>query len=147
MMPTAARLIAALVLAGTAWIASQIIKVYLPEGTNFGWFDYLNTGLGLLCGWIVIGGRQGRGISAAIGNGVTGAAALVFWALLLQSSYEMLRKSMRRHYDGPTEAILDVFELGFEYALHVVNPTAIGPLVIGGILAGVLAELGGRMWR
>jgi len=147
MMPTAARLIAALILAGTAWIASQTVKTHLPEGINFGWFDYLNVVLGLLCGWVVIGGRQGRGLAASVGNGITGVAAFAFWAIFLQAFYEMLRQSMRRHYRGPTEAVLDVFDLGFEYALHVINPDVILPLLIGGILAGVLSELGGRVWR
>lgn len=147
MMPTAARLIAALVLAATAWFASQTVKPYLPEGTNFGWFDYLNVALGLVIGWIVIGRRAGRGQSAAVGNGLTAAAVLAFWAIFLQASNEMLRQSLNRRYDGPTEAILDVFEMCLEYGAHLINPDVIGPLLVGGILAGILAELANRIWR
>ena len=147
MMPTAARLIAALVLAATAWVTSQTVKPYLPEGIDFGWFDYLNVVLGLVIGWIVIGRRAGRGLSAAIGNGVTAAAVLAFWAIFLQASYEMLRQSMNRRYDGPTEAILDVFQMCLEYGLHLINLDVIGPLIVGGILAGILSELANRIWR
>lgn len=147
MMPTAARLIAALVLAATAWVVSQTVKQYLPEGLDFGWFDYLNMALGLLVGWIVIGSRSGRGLSSAIGNGLTGAVILTFWGIFLQAANEMLQKSMNRRYDGPTEAILDIFEMCWEYVLHVVNPDVAGPLFLGGILAGILSELASRVWR
>ncbi|MDF1804581.1 TrgA family protein [Thalassovita sp.] len=147
MMPTAARLIAALVLAATAWLVSQTIKTHLPEGTQFGWFDYVNVALGALVGWITIGGRSGRGMSAAVGNGLTGIFMLLLWAIFLQASNEMLRQALRRYYRGPVEALLDVFDIGMEYALIVVNLDVAVPLLVGGILAGILSELGGRHWR
>jgi hypothetical protein len=147
MMPTAARLIAALVLAATAWFVSQTIKPHLPQGTIFGWFDYVNVALGVLCGWIVIGGRSGRGMSAAVGNGLTGVFMLVLWAIFLQASYLMLAQAMRRHYRGPLEALLDIFNIGVDYAKLLLNADVAAPLLVGGIAAGVLAEIGGRMWR
>ena len=147
MMPTAARLIAALILAATAWIASQTVKPYLPEGLNFGWFDQVNICWGLVIGWRVIGSRAGRGRSAAIGNGLTGAFVLMFWAILLQAMNEMLRMSLKGRYDGPTDAILDVFEMCWEYLLVLINPDVIGLVLIGGIIAGVTAELANRVWR
>jgi uncharacterized membrane-anchored protein YitT (DUF2179 family) len=147
MMPTAARLIAALVLAATAWFTSQLVKPYLPEGTNFGWFDYLNVALGVVIGWIVIGRRAGRGRSAAIGNGITASAVLAFWAVFLQASNEMLRQSLNRRYKGPTEAILDVFDMCLEFGAYVIKPDVLIALVVGGLLAGLLSELAGRVWR
>lgn len=147
MMPTAARLIAALVLAATAWVVSQTIKPYLPEGTMFGWFDYVNVVLGVLCGWIVIGGRSGRGMSAAVGNGLTGVFMLVLWAIFVQACNEMLGLALRRHYRGPLEALLDIFNIGVDHAALLLNADVAIPLLIGGIMAGVLSEIGGRMWR
>ncbi|MGH1353944.1 MAG: TrgA family protein [Thalassovita sp.] len=147
MMPTAARLIAALVLAATAWLTSQAVKPYLPEGTDFGWFDYLNVALAVVIGWIVIGRRAGRGLSASVGNGITAAAVLAFWAIFLQAANEMLRLSLNRRYDGPTDAILDVFDMCLEFGTHLIHLDVIGPLLIGGILAGVLSELANRVWR
>lgn len=147
MMPTAARLVAALILAATAWLVSQTVKPYLPEGLNFGWFDQVNLALGVVIGWVVIGGRSGRGMSAAVGNGLTGAATLVFWAIFLQASNEMLRQALRRHYRGPVEAVLDVFALSLDYARLVLHLDVAGLLILGGIVAGVLAERAGRVWR
>lgn len=147
MMPTAARLIAALVLAATAWLVSQTIKPHLPEGTIFGWFDYVNVALGLLVGWITIGSRSGRGMPAAVSNGLTGAFLLVFWAIFLQASNEMLRQSLRRHYKGPVEALLDIGDLSIGYAKLVLNPDVLVPLLVGAVLAGILAEIAGRHWR
>ncbi|WP_319824081.1 TrgA family protein [Thalassovita sp.] len=147
MMPTAARLIAALVLAATAWAVSQTVKPYLPEGTQFGWFDYVNAGLGVIFGWRTVGARAGRGMSAAIGNGLTGMVVMVFWALFVQSAYKMVGNSLRRWYDGPVEALLDMFQIGFDWAQLLINPDVAGLLIVGGILAGVLSELASRVWR
>lgn len=147
MMPTAARLIAALVLAVTAWIVSQTVKTHLPDGINFGWFDYVNVAIGAVSGWIVIGRRAGLGILPAIGHGLTGVAVLVFWAIFLQSTNEMLRLSLRRHYKGPVEALLDIFQIGAEYTKVLPYLDVAGALVLGGLIAGILSELANRVWR
>ena len=70
-MPDAARLVAAVSLAIIAWIVSGLIPPLMPEGTDFGYFAFVNVGLGILCGWLVMGRRAGRGITAAINNGLT----------------------------------------------------------------------------
>ncbi|MGR1582837.1 TrgA family protein [Thalassobius sp. S69A] len=147
MMPTAARLVAAVILAATAWFVSQTVKPHLPEGTVFGWFDYVNVVLGVLVGWISIGGRSGRGLSAGLGNGLTGVFLLVLWVLFLQSCNEMLRQALRRYYKGPVEALLDILSIGIDYGKVLVHPDVTVPLLIGGVAAGVLSELAGRVWR
>lgn len=147
MMPTASRLIAALILAGTAWVASQGVKPLMPEGTIFGWFDYVNLALGGIVGWITIGSRTGRGMGPAVGHGLTGVFMLVFWAIFVQSCNEMLRQALRRYYKGPMEALLDILDIGLDYAQVLLSPNVFVPLLVGGILAGVLSEIAGRHWR
>lgn len=140
-MPTFARLVAALILAGMAWLVSQQIKPLFLEGTAFGWFDYINAACGLVIGWQVIGSRAGRGYTSAINNGLTGGVVLVFWGLLIHSAIEMFEKSMRLRYDGAFEALAAVFQFMAEYGLLIATPLIIATLVIGSCLAGLAAEL------
>ena len=146
-MLTAPRLVAALLLGIVGFLGSELIKPLMPEGTQFGWFSYVNLVLGAIMGWVVIGKRVGRGMSAAVGNGVTGAAALLFWGLFAQSCNEMLRLSLRRRYDGPVEALTDLFRIGIEYAMTIATAPVMGTLFLGGILAALLAEVSTRHWR
>ncbi|MDX5383113.1 MAG: TrgA family protein [Rhodobacterales bacterium] len=146
-MLTAPRLVAALLLGGVGFLGSELIKPLMPEGTQFGLFSFVNLGLGALCGWIVIGSRIGRGVVPAVNNGLTGAAALIFWGLFLQAGNEMLRLSLRRRYDGPVEALTDLFRIGMEYALTMATVPVLGTLFVGGVVAAVLAEISARYWR
>lgn len=145
-MPTAARLVAALCLAALGWFVSELVKTLVEEETDFGHFTLVNTCLGLLVGWLVVGRRAGRGYSAAIGHGITGVAVLVFWAVLLQALNEMLRLALRRRFDGVIEAINGTFELFAAYAGHLANPSVLTALIAGALLTGLLSEAAARRW-
>lgn len=144
---TATRVVAAILLAVTGWIVSQLVRPLMPEGTAFGMFDYVNTALGLAVGWVVIGRRMGRGLSNAIGIGITGAIALLFWAVFLQSAREMFALANKRRYDGPMEAIIGLFQVGIDYIVVIATPAVLGTLLLGGIITAVLAERAARVWR
>ena len=144
---TAARVVAALFLAITGWVASRLIMPLMPEATAFGIFEYVNAALGAAVGWIVIGSRTGRGMANAIGVGITSAVVLTFWGLFLQSSREMFALANKRRYDGPIEAVVGIFEIGVDYLMIMATPTVIGALVLGGILSAVFAERASRVWR
>lgn len=146
-MPNAARLVSALSLALIAYIVSGLIMPLFPEGKYFGWFTHVNVGLGLVVGWVVMGRRAGRGITAAINNGFTGMVSLVFWALFVQGCYEMIRLAMRNRYDGPLEAVTGIFKIGIDYSLFILTPGIISTLLIGAVLAGLATEYAWRKWR
>lgn len=139
-MPTFSRLVAALCLAGLGWVGSEIIRPTMPPETNFGWFNYVNVVLGLICGWWVVGSRLGTGYSDAISTGLTGMGAVVFWALFAQSFNLMLAQSLDRKYDGPVEGIMGIFNNGLDFGQYLLNWELAGVLVVGGILTGLLAE-------
>ena len=146
-MPTAGRLVAAILWAGLAWLASIQIVPLFPEGTDVGWFAEVNAAIGFIMGWTVAGKRAGGTWSAAVSYGLTATIATVFWGLLLHCFAEMVRQSMRRVYDGPMDALVDVFELMFENAqLMAVQPVLL-TLLIGGILVGLVTEAAARTWR
>lgn len=146
-MPDAARLVAALFLGLLAFVVSQQIMSLMPERTEFGYFIWVNVGIGVICGWIIMGSRAGNGLTAAINNGVTGVATLVFWGLFVQGSYEMVRQALRNRYDGPFEAVGAIFRIGLEYGAVLLVPEIIASLVIGAVLAGLASEYARRQWR
>jgi hypothetical protein len=145
-MPSAARLAAASSMAVLAFVVSSQIIPLFPEGKDFGYFTLVNMTLGILVGWKVMGGRAGRGVTAAINNGLTGVALLLFWGLFVQGAYEMFRLAMRHRYDGPFESLMAIFEIGFEYASMILVPHVVMTLVIGGILCGLIADFAWRRW-
>lgn len=148
-MPTAARLVAALCLGGLGLIVSGLIVPYLPEGTDVGYLPVVNLGLGLLCGWIVVGKRASGDLTLteAVTLGLTGGAALVFWGLFVQGCNEMVRLAMRNRYDGPFEAIMAIFEIGTEYGKLLIAPEILGTLFLGSLVTGVLARFAASRWR
>ncbi len=145
-LPTAARLVAALSLAALGWLGSEMVRPLMPPHTAFGWFNYVNAVLGALCGWFVIGSRAGRGYTESIANGLTGVLALIIWAFFAQSFNLMLKQSMENKYDGPIEAIVGIFDNAIDYGEFLIDPMLIAVLLIGGMICGLLAEASSRRW-
>lgn len=146
-MPDAARLIAAVCIGALAYVVSLQIMPLMPESTAFGSFAYMNAMLGVVCGWTVMGKRAGRGITAAINNGLSGALVLVIWGLFLHSSYQMFDRAMDNWYNGFFAAMAAIFQFMAEYALVMIDPVVLFSLMAGGVLAGLATEYAWRSWR
>ncbi|MCG7518549.1 TrgA family protein [Ruegeria sp. Ofav3-42] len=146
-MPSAARLIAAVCLLIVAFLVSGMVIENGEEGKAYGSFTYVNMILGLVCGWWIMGKRAGRGWTAAVNNGLTGIAALVFWGLFVQGVYEMFRLAMRHRFDGPFEALIAIFQIGIEYGQQLLAPEILWTLAIGALIAGLATEEASRRWR
>jgi len=147
MKPNAAQLVSALCLAFLAFIVSGQVMPLMPKGTDFGYFTLVNMTIGVFCGWIVMGKRAGRGVTASINNGLTGMAAMMFWALFVQGAYEMFDKAMHNRYGGPFEALSAIFVIGMGYGRMILVPNILFTLLIGGILAGLAADYAKKKWN
>ena len=145
-MPTAARIIGGLYFAALAWLVSDMIVPLMPEGTQFGWFHYVNAALGFLCGWKVLGPRVGYGYQAGLTSGLTTGIAMVLSALFIHSGVIMIDKSLGLRYDGPTEAVVDVFSLMFEHGLIMATPMIGATLLVGSFLGGWICEWVEQRW-
>ena len=145
-MPTGARLMAAISLAVLAFILSGMVVPLMPESTDFGYFLPLNIVLGLLVGWFVMGRRAGRGITAAINNGLAGVVVLMLWAIFLQAANEMVRLALRNRYDDPFEAIVAVFQIGAEFGVMIATVPMAMALVVGAVISGLLTEFAYNRW-
>jgi hypothetical protein len=143
-MPTRGRLVGAILFAGLAWYTSLLIIPLFPVGTNLGLFQEVNTFFGLIAGWTVAGPRAGLGYVAAFSYGLTALVAMVVMALFFNSSVVMVEQSLRKRYDGPGEAVTDVFQMFVDHAIMMATPEIIGTLLIGGIVGGLVTEFFGR---
>lgn len=146
-MPSAANLFAAVMLCIVSVIASSFVPPLLPEGTDLGAFYVVNAGLGLVVGWLSVGGRTGKGWIAGVNAGITGVVVLLFWALFVQAANEMTRLAMRNRYDNALEAITAIFQIGAEWGLLIMTAPIITTLAVGGILTGLVAESAAQRWR
>lgn len=145
-MPTAGKLIGAIVFAALAYFITDLIKPLLPEGSRMGWFSQVNALVGLAMGWTIMGRGAGKTYRQSLGFGLTTLAATVFWCLVVWSGYEMLRRSMRMYYDGPVEALQEMAQLMIDYAkLAAVNEVII-PAIVGALFVSWLTEFFARRW-
>ena len=143
-MPTMGRLVGAILFAGLAWYTSLLIIPLFPVGTNLGLVQEVNTFFGLIAGWTVAGPRAGLGYVAAFSYGLTALVAMVVMALFFNSSVVMVEQSLRKRYDGPGEALTDVFQMFVDHAIMMATPEIIGTLLIGGIVGGLVTEFFGQ---
>ena len=143
-MPTAAKLVAAITFAALAYLNAHVFIPSLPEGTQLEWFREITALIGLVCGWLVMGGLVGASYGEAISSGIRTSITVAFFALLGFAIYEMLQRSMSMMYDGPMEAVLAVFDLMFYYGKMMMTLDVIGVLLVGGAVGGVVTEWVGR---
>ena len=146
-MPSAPRAAAAVVLAALGFYVSTLIIPLLPEGTDPGYFVYVNLVLGAIIGWRSVGTRVGRGWTAAINAGLTGGVLLTIAGLFIQGCNEMVRLAMKNRYDGPFEAIGAVVEISSDFGFIMVDVNVLVTLVVGSIVTGLAAEIVGRNYR
>ncbi len=147
MMPTAAKLVAAILLGALAWGVSDLIRPLMPEGTNFGWFNYVNAAVGAILGWRIIGAQAGKGMGEAMSMGFTASVVLYLLGLFIQACNEMLRLATSSRFDGPIEAVQSILTIGMKYASEISSPLVIVSLAVGGVVVGILTEYASRRWR
>jgi len=144
-MLTAGRLIGAMCFAILgAYIAFATVPLF-EEGRAPGFWYALCMLAGAWAGWAIVGSRSGKGYSSSVGVSLTGVVA-GFWILFILSGYDMIQKSMRRSYDGPVEAVINVFEILGEYALQFATVDVVTVLVVGALAAGMFTEFFARRY-
>lgn len=143
-MWTAAKLVSGLLFAALCWYVSELVKPLLPESFDPRRMSELNAVVGFFVGWRFVGSRVGDGIVAAISFGFTGAILAALWCLATDSTLEMLRLSFRGQYDGPIEAVMNIFEMMLDFGMLLFDPRLLIVLLGGGMIAGVIAEFTSR---
>jgi hypothetical protein len=146
-MPTAAKGMAAICFFVVGWLIANAYVPNMPEATTVGYFRETVGLIGGLVGWRVMGNSVGKGYVGAIGSGWKTVIVLIIAALLCFGLYEMLQESVRMRYDGPIEAILDVFNRMMVRSVPLLSFNVLAMGAVGGAVAGLLTENASRRWR
>ncbi len=145
-MPTAAKLFAAVVLAATGFFAAALVLPNIPLGARADFLPGLSSVIGFTVGWIVVGVRAGKGDLSGIQTGMRGALFMVIWVLFATGFAQMIKLALRKRYDAPTEALVDVMARALDFGKLVFQPDVLIVLIVGGALSGLAAEWAGRRW-
>ncbi|WP_457649393.1 TrgA family protein [Profundibacter sp.] len=145
-MPSAIRLAGLVVFAAMGWVISEMIIPLMPEGTNPGAFSIYNAILGAILGWVMMKPAVTRSPSGPLGAGITTAVALVFWGLFFYSLIEMIKQSMRMRYDGPVEAVVNIFQIMMEYGVMIATPAIIITALVFGAVGGIFCGAVAKRW-
>ena len=145
-LPTAGKLIGGVSFAVVGWIAALRVLDTMPEGTPATFFPVTIAAIGLWQGWVA-GSRVGKGWSAGLSNGVRTSVQMAFFGLLLFSLRTMFMRSANLRYDSPGEATVATLELFMQYSLQSLTAPIWATLLVGGLAAGLLTEIAGKLWR
>jgi drug/metabolite transporter (DMT)-like permease len=146
-MPTAAKLVASILLAGLGFVAAGRYVQLMPEGSVAGNLVAICVGLGAVVGWLVLGRRAGHGLGAGTSAGLQAAVMLVASALAVFSVERMIRRAMAGFYGSDIlRAVIGVFENMYEFGMRLADSQLLGILIIGGLVAGLVTELVNRRW-
>ena len=142
-----AKLVSAIIVAVLGWIGADQVGLHLPPEVQQVLFRPITAALGLVIGWRFLGKRVGGSYQTAIGFGLSTVVFLVIAGLVTFSMLEMLKRSLRKNYDGPVDAIEGMFEIAGDFALtYLPQPNVIVVGVVGGIVVGIIANFIGRRW-
>lgn len=146
-MPTAAKLVAAVIFACMAFLVAHDFVTQMPHGSAPRGLREVAAAIGGFLGWATLGaeGRRPRFVDAA-GAGLRTSLYTLFWSLLILAIYLMIKQSLTGKYDGPVEAVLSVFDIMYAQGLLVLQPKVLAILGLGGVLGGLLTEWVARRW-
>ena len=146
-MPTAAKLVAGFIFAVTGFFVAKIIHSTLPEGQPVKWLLPISILIPMTIGWRLMGKLVGKNYGASMNNGLYGVVVSTVSVTFIFAVALMIKKSRRLQYDGPMEALVDVFGLMLEYGLLLLNPIVLLTLVGGGFIGGLASEWAHRKFE
>lgn len=146
-MPTAAKLFSAVAFAAFGWLAIQILSAHLAPGARLGTMNSLVLIVGATAGWMMMGREVGHGWYRAGATGLRTSVVISLVVLFVVSFGDMIKRSMQGLYNGPVDALQDVFDLMLRHGQVILNLDVIAVIAIGGIVSGLVAEWASRNWR
>ena len=145
-MPTGAKAVAAAAFAVVGLVIAAFYVPLMPEAAAVGPLREVTALIGAIVGWRVMGPSVGKGYLESAAAGLKTVIVLVFFALLALGTYEMLKESVKMRYDGPLEAIIDIFLRMADRAPPLGTLNVMLAMLIGGVIGGMLAENASRRW-
>lgn len=144
---TSGKAVAALGFAIIGYFAAEFYQQLLSDIEQNIWISPAAGALGFVIGWRVLGDKLNTDLRSAARWGFGTSVWFFIWADVLFSSAEMIQRSMTTRNTNAGEAIGQVFGIMMDYATLALDIKIIGILCIGGMAAGILAELADRRWH
>ncbi|MEP5759663.1 MAG: TrgA family protein [Litoreibacter sp.] len=145
-MPTAAKLVAAIILSLTGYLTTIAIRDFLPEEQPDNFLIPVSVIVPIFCAWLTLGRMVGGTYRNAINAGVYGVFVSIFYVVSTFAIAEMLKRSMKLRYDGPMEAVVSMFGIAVDYGAILLNPPVAMVLVGGAVVSGIATEWTDRRW-
>jgi len=145
-MPTAGRLAGAVVFGLFGWYLAGITIPFFPEANAPDYWIPASAAAGVFVGWTICGKRAGNGYNPAVGVGVSCACAFAFIMLFIVAFNQMIQNAFRLRYDGPMEAVVDVFGQMVEFAEYFYDWGLIATILAGGVICAWVTEVFGQRY-
>jgi hypothetical protein len=143
-MPTAGRLAGAIIFGLFGWYIAGVGVRFFPNEIAPDFWIPTAAVISLLIGWRVCGARAGRGYNPAIGIGLTASAAMAFCLVFALAFMQMIDNAMRLRYNGPMDAVVNIFIEMLEYGQYFADIQLIGTLFVGGVVCAWITEFFGQ---
>ena len=140
-MPTFAKLVAAVLMAVLMYVVTNMVVPLFEPSQPPRWFMQINLAYGALFGWKIVGGRAGNGAVIAISTGIS-AIVITVAAILLTHGFDvMLERAYDMRYDGPVEALTGAMGIAIDLGAKLFTPIVGMTLIVGAIIASLVAEI------
>lgn len=146
-MPTASKLVAALILALTGYGAAVSVIPVLPEAQPKSWLIPVCVLVPMVVAWRIMGRLVGRTYGVAVSSGLYAVAAAVVCVVGIFAIAEMIKRSTRLRYDDVMEALIGAIGLFGQYLSLLLHPPVLVVLAVGAVVVGLGAEWSHRRWR
>lgn len=139
-MPTIGKLASLVVFTALALWVSETMKLTLPEGRPTRYFTIVNVIVAAYLGWKMAKTRFNDFYSVSLGSGITITFCITVVSTFLFAFAEMVKISQRGIYDGPVDAVVNVFQICVDWLPMLMNPTLIAGVIGGGAIGGIFVE-------
>lgn len=145
-MPTAGRLAGAIIFALFGWYMAGISIPFFPNEIAPDFWIPTAAFISFFLGWRICGTRAGRGYNPAIGIGLTTSAAMAFCLIFALAFVRMIDNAMRLRYNGPMDAVVNIFVEMLEHGKYFGDVTLIVTLLAGGVICAWITEFFGKRY-
>jgi hypothetical protein len=150
-MPTAAKLVCAVLLAAVAWATGEMIQRHVAEeGVSVGLLREALALGGLIVGWkhvgSIAGGKAERGTTLAVGltAGIGGGVILAVLALFLNAARFVITEALDITYTEVGDAMSAWIETVYTDAFRLMEPPVVATFFGGATLVGLIGWAVGR---
>lgn len=146
-MPTAARLIAAIALAITAYGVSHVVLFRHETLQQQGIDHLLFVIVGFCVGWRTLGPYAERGYRGGWLGGLMSTVAVYIACVVVAACFHVINGMSYHAYNNVDDLLTGFFRKAMEFALFAADTSVFVAAIFGGLLAGTFAAMAGRLWR